>query len=40
MKQNDQWVQRWIVPSSKGGGHYTVSQHRDGHYGCSCPGMG
>jgi len=38
MRGDEQWVQKWVVPSSSGGGDYIVSLHKDGHYACSCIG--
>jgi len=35
---NDKWVNRWVVPSSSGGGDWIVGQDADGKWGCSCPG--
>lgn len=34
----DKWVNRWYVPSSRGGGNHTVSQDKDGNWACSCIG--
>ena len=31
------WIQSFEVPSTSGRGTYTVSQDRDGKFGCSCP---
>lgn len=31
------WIQSFEVPSTSGRGTYTVSQDRDGNFGCSCP---
>jgi len=36
--KDDKWVQRWVVPSSSGGGDYIVGRTSEGEYGCSCPG--
>jgi len=38
MVSDDKWVQRWIMPSSRGGGTYTVAKDEHGNYACSCPG--
>jgi len=37
IKKKDQWAKRWKVTSFTDSSQvYTVSQHNDGHYGCSC----
>lgn len=39
MPDNDQWVNRFTVPSASSNAVYIVSQRRtDGSWGCSCPG--
>lgn len=35
--KDDEWVERHEVASSDLERMYTVSRHRDGHWGCSCP---
>ena len=33
-----QYKHQWVVESSSGRGHYTVSKNLDGTYECSCRG--
>lgn len=35
--KNDKWVERWVVPSSRGGRHI-VGRDASGNWGCSCIG--
>lgn len=35
---SDQWKNRWTCPSNSQDGNYTVSEKRDGTWGCSCKG--
>jgi hypothetical protein len=35
--KNSKWIKKWPVTSSDGSQEYTVSQDKDGNFGCSCP---
>lgn len=33
----DHWIARYSIPRSTGTGTWTVAQHKNGSWGCSCP---
>ena len=35
--KKSKWLKKWSVTSSDGSQEYTVSQDKDGNFGCSCP---